>query len=608
MVVAASLLSCMHSDRITAPTRSASPRRQLNADLIGTGSCGATCVLFENSDPLWSAVANPDSAAAPVSIADVRFAPSEGDSVVLQLTGDSAVLVAISANELLDVTDSASHASLSLAALSSARVVWRFASSDSTTLHVTLNRALGNVVSGSLGLTASTSASVVSAIRPWIASLSGSSGLQMSAIRPLGIHRANDLMPACSGDVRASGPFCGGSGFALFTPEPVSADAFGAAFQSPPHGHGVSTPLTVTFIPPVASVTVKCDDPTFNGNQMEAFDIHHVSLGVVKFPGNGRPGTNEPQSGTISGAIKYLVLTPAAADYVAYTMTVTLASPASLTISSAAGPRAGGSFTSADTENTLTLSATANGFASPPQIRWDVANDSTYPVVLQHPNSVTGGLNSATTVPTQSVARYDTTFIGPHPVPLNRLALRFVVTATATSEQPNVVSAPVTVVQSEVDALREEYFEYRIKLPDPSWFTQSATRGPPFTIDALNFGDYSWSVVDPTLPGKLRQIQTLAGRTLRLTSGYRDPMHYWWHVKPSGGQPHHLFSPHQYGIAADIDTGRDDTRWTSLRVNAWHTTPAACVEPMAVSTNNHLHVDYDRLPTIGVACPDGWHP
>ena len=95
-------------------------------------------------------------------------------------------------------------------------------------------------------------------------------------------------------------------------------DHFGADFQSDA-GSGVSQPITITFSQNVTSVTVTAQDPTFAGNQMQAFDASGALLGTVQIAGNGTPGTNVPQTVTLRAVgIRSITLTPGANDYVAY--------------------------------------------------------------------------------------------------------------------------------------------------------------------------------------------------------------------------------------------------------------------------------------------------
>ena len=290
IIVALAAISCLRTDRVIAPSQ----REPVFAADLGGGSCGASCVLVENSGPLWSAIVNPDSSAIPVSIADIRFAPAVGDSIVLQLSGDSALISGISPAELVDVSDGTSHVIHSLAGLTPASVVWKFASTDTTTLHVTLNRALSSVGAGSIVLTSTSSAVLVSAVRPWVAGNPSPSGIQLSKARSLASHLLTDVNPACGGEtdiaISSSGSYCGGA--ATFFPAVGPADAFmglGATFQSLPPGHGVSHEITVVFNPPVSSVTVTTYDPTFVGNTMTAFNDHGGLIAADTIPGSGTP-------------------------------------------------------------------------------------------------------------------------------------------------------------------------------------------------------------------------------------------------------------------------------------------------------------------------------
>jgi hypothetical protein len=219
-------------------------------------------------------------------------------------------------------------------------VVWRFSAGDTVTLHFTLNRALASAPSGRIVLTAVNSSAVVHASRPWLAPGNGSAGLRMAlagaASTPSG-RRLNDVLPGCSDvAISQSGSYCGVS---VMFDQVVPADAFldaGATFQSNP-GHGLSNPIDITFNPPAASVTVTAYDPTFDGNSMTAFDADGAVIGTVPFPGNGTPGTLTTQTGTLSGSIARVLLTPAPLDYVAYSMSVTFNNVSGIKLSLAPG-------------------------------------------------------------------------------------------------------------------------------------------------------------------------------------------------------------------------------------------------------------------------------
>jgi hypothetical protein len=277
--------------------------------------------------------------------------------------------------------------------------------------------------------------------------------------------------------------------------------------------------------------------------------------------------------------------------------------PDSLTVTSVAGSNAGGSFTSLAREDTLSLNAKAVGLGPSPQLLWMIADDSIGQLTVIPPNSMTAGLMTSVTVPAQSSSRYAT--LTAHPAPLSKLALRFVVTASSVPPQPAIQSAPDTIVQSELDAMREEYAEYKIAVPPhSSWYTQQYPRvTAPGPITQLNFGDYTWSYIDPDLPTELNALQNLRQRTLTLISAFRDPLHQRLHIRVAGGTsptaPAQL-SQHQYGSAADIYVNNDSVTWSRMRALAGAANPAVCIEPWAKTHATHLHVHYN------VACDPLW--
>ena len=114
--------------------------------------------------------------------------------------------------------------------------------------------------------------------------------------------------------VPSPGTHCGVSvGISPF----VTGGVFGG-FQSNP-GTGVSAPITVTFSPAVASVSVTALDPDFFGNRMDAFDAGGVLLDSAPFIGDGTPGVFTTSTTTVTGAaIARVVLVPAPAEFVAY--------------------------------------------------------------------------------------------------------------------------------------------------------------------------------------------------------------------------------------------------------------------------------------------------
>jgi hypothetical protein len=114
--------------------------------------------------------------------------------------------------------------------------------------------------------------------------------------------------------VPSPGTHCGVSvGISPF----VTGGVFGG-FQSNP-GTGVSAPITITFSPPVASVSVTALDPDFPGNRMDAFNASGGLVSSAPFVGDGTPGVFTTSTATVTGAgIARVVLVPAPAEFVAY--------------------------------------------------------------------------------------------------------------------------------------------------------------------------------------------------------------------------------------------------------------------------------------------------
>lgn len=128
------------------------------------------------------------------------------------------------------------------------------------------------------------------------------------------VHRHAHNVQTCSAS--APGPSSCPGVSVSFSPY-APGDHFGADFQSA-GGSGASSTITITFSQRVSSVTVTAFDPTFAGNQMQAFDENGGMVGTVAIAGSGVPGVNIPQTVTLSGSIRSIRLIPGANDYVAY--------------------------------------------------------------------------------------------------------------------------------------------------------------------------------------------------------------------------------------------------------------------------------------------------
>jgi uncharacterized protein YcbK (DUF882 family) len=591
LVSAVTWLACTTADHPTAP-----PSAQVVASAVSSDACGATCALFVSNAPLWSALANPDSAGVPVDLATVVLVGASGDSVVLRLVADSTVTGAIPTDELIGVATPGAVTAVPLRSLLSGAVVLRLSSSDTVMVHYSMNRSLPRVPEGATTLIQETSAHVASAETPWVPTGGGAS-LRAPAMA--------SVTDPCSGNqpVNAGGTYCGNS--VLFTPY-APADAFlaaGAKIQSDV-GHGVSHQITVTFSSPVASVTVTAYDPTFNGNQMAAFDPAGASQGVAAFPGNGIPGVLTTQTRTLSGAISRVVLTPAPLDYLAYSMAVTFASPVSVTVSSAAGPNPGGSFIVRTPENVIRLEARVTPASLAPLVEWEVVplNDSTIP-----PGAVTPGASSSFVVPAANRRQSRWPVVGRvnHPPltaaqkasDLTKKSLGYRITAKVTANAQTVRSQSVTVQQDEIDTMREEYVEFGQQRVLGR--TEFGTFGDPLRNLTA---DYTLWPSGPRLVEKMPIMQQLAvrrfGRPITVMSGYRNPVHHFLHAGATAVNSQHL-----YGLATDWEIVAAASRPAGFSVREYFDeikklsrspTVDGCWEPDSVIIRTSSRIPADR--------------
>jgi hypothetical protein len=147
--------------------------------------------------------------------------------------------------------------------------------------------------------------SVTASRRPWVQTVRHP---QFSAASVPSCRVTAASSSVCGIDVAVS-PF--------YSPSPF----FGSTFQSGP-GTGASSPITITFSPSVRAVRVEIYDPSFAGNTATAYDSLGAEIAEVHFSYSGQPGVNEPDTLDLlpSGRISSVVLTPAVADYVAYSV------------------------------------------------------------------------------------------------------------------------------------------------------------------------------------------------------------------------------------------------------------------------------------------------
>lgn len=304
--------------------------------------CDSICVLANTPKLLSDATVESDSSGALVFLAQVNMRASAGASVHLLLEADEATLAGIPSAERVFVDGPSGTKSIALRDLRTRALAYQFTEAVDVTLRYRLSRNMFRSPDGGLRLIQFVHgpASITQAVRPWLRAHSASAHAALLAATSTG----SCVVPPLTASSECN--------TAVTLNPVVAADHFGATFQSEP-GSGASHPITATFSPGVQSVTVTIYDPTWTGNTMTA-----TPGGSVSFSFSGAPGTNIPDTRTISlagtavatteivrapgaptmqtartpngtrttamttasGGITQVVLTPAAADYVAYDM------------------------------------------------------------------------------------------------------------------------------------------------------------------------------------------------------------------------------------------------------------------------------------------------
>ena len=139
------------------------------------------------------------------------------------------------------------------------------------------------------------------------------------------------------------------------------------------------------------------------------------------------------------------------------------------------------------------------------------------------------------------------------------------------------------------DTIIAEYKTYHVGLqPACMDFTQSSPSAN-FSFASLNSSTYQWAILRPYLGTGIDAIDSHAPYGMTINSGYRNP------AKQHSLNPSAPNSRHQFGDAVDINTLNNNTQWQQMHDTAkqWGTAGGAvCMEPRAVSTNNHLHVNW----------------
>ena len=276
------------------------------------GVCQGRCALFDGPGVLYSALADPDSTGVAVELGRTTLSVVAGDSLMVHLAADPAVLASIVPAESLFVETAAGVVGLPLAAAAEGAVVLRFEHADSMDVSFRLNRALPAVTPGRVALALETSAQVLAMRAEWARTETPGAARLMSASNP-----------ACEVDISVSYTQRLCETDVKFI-QAVPADAFlaqGATFQSDP-GHGQSHQIVIDFSVPVLAVEVTAYDPTWSGNTMFAMDASAAVVGQHAFVGNQRPGVFSMDTYRATGLISRVILTPVSGEYIAYSMKV----------------------------------------------------------------------------------------------------------------------------------------------------------------------------------------------------------------------------------------------------------------------------------------------
>jgi hypothetical protein len=256
--------------------------------------------LAQNVWPLKAAMYRSDSASVSVEVAEVDLSASPGDTLALIAAGDDAVFAQAGPDVRLQViVDGVAHA-YSLDELRAGVTVQRWNAAGPSHVSYRLSRGVATVAEGTFRLEQRSNAQVAAARTPWVRTATTGASLAVASSGECTLDAASGT---CDGVTYTISPFQPGVAF--------------PAWQNAP-GTGQSAPITVAFSDPVASVTITIEDPTYAGNSMTAYAADGSVVGTAQFSFSGQPGTNIPDTKTITGKISQVVLTPPTGDYVTY--------------------------------------------------------------------------------------------------------------------------------------------------------------------------------------------------------------------------------------------------------------------------------------------------
>jgi hypothetical protein len=160
-------------------------------------------------------------------------------------------------------------------------------------------------------------------------------------------------------------------------------------------------------------------------------------------------------------------------------------------------------------------------------------------------------------------------------------------------------------ISDQRNAIIAQYIKYQVALtPSCGDFTQNPQPSPNFSFGMLKSPTADWAILRSVLLTGLENILKSYGMALTINTvgfphrGYRTPQDQY-DVDTSASPPrqYNVKGPHQFGIAADIDSNAGT--WDDIKAAAKKA--GACVEPIQSSLAGHVHVDWRSA-----RCPTNW--
>jgi hypothetical protein len=105
--------------------------------------------------------------------------------------------------------------------------------------------------------------------------------------------------------------------------------------------------------------------------------------------------------------------------------------------------------------------------------------------------------------------------------------------------------------------------------------------------DIFTYNDHpNWALLEPYMLDGIVSIVTAYGSSPAVTSAYRSP-YAQSHINPAAPRDRHI-----HGDAVDFRTSNNPATWKTLHNITRQLYPNACIEPSALSSYNHIHIDW----------------